>query len=44
VIGVITGITAQIFGASVYREPKTLIEAANSSLAAVLYMLAGCVV
>ncbi len=39
-IGVIAVIAAQIFGASVHGEPKTLEQAANSGLAAVLYMLA----
>ncbi|KAH8674413.1 chromate transporter [Tricladium varicosporioides] len=40
VIGVIASIAVQIFGASVHGEPKTLEQAANSGLAAVLYMLA----
>jgi len=40
VIGVIAVIAAQILGASVHGEPRTLDQAANSGLAAILYMLA----
>lgn len=39
-IGVIAIIAVQILDASVQEEPKTVVEAANSGLAAVLYMLA----
>tara|TARA_R110002060_G_scaffold20331_1_gene27687 strand:+ start:262 stop:471 length:210 start_codon:yes stop_codon:yes gene_type:complete len=40
VIGVIAIIAVQILDASVHGEPKTLLEAANSGLAAVIYVLA----
>ncbi|EPE26800.1 chromate transporter [Glarea lozoyensis ATCC 20868] len=40
VVGVIAVIAAQIFEASVHGEPRTLNEAANSGLAAVMYLLA----
>ncbi|KAH7319288.1 chromate transporter [Rhexocercosporidium sp. MPI-PUGE-AT-0058] len=39
VIGVIAIIAIQILDASVHGEPKTVLEAANSGLAAVLYVL-----
>jgi hypothetical protein len=40
VIGVIAIIAVQILEASVHGKPKTPVEAANSGLAAVLYILA----